>query len=63
MIYPENFESKIGFDQVKARVVNYCETSMGRQQVERIALHSDKAMIEILLSELDELRQVLDNEK
>jgi DNA mismatch repair protein MutS2 len=61
--YPENFESKIGFDQVKAKVSNYCETSIGRQQVDEIKILTEKTMIEVLLSELDELRQIMDNEK
>ncbi len=63
MIYPESFEAKIGFDQVKDRVKNYCETSMGKDLVDQIHLFTEKEIIEVLLAELDEFTQILENEK
>ena len=63
MIYPDSFESKIGFDQVRDRVKNYCETSMGKDLTDQISLLTDKARIEVALAEIDEFIQIQEAEK
>ncbi len=63
LIYPYHFESKIGFDQVRDRVKNYCETTMGRDLVDKICMLTDKPAIEILLAEVDEFIQIIESEK
>ncbi len=34
MIYPETFEVKLGFDQIRAKLKNYCLSSAGQSWVD-----------------------------
>ena len=63
MIYPDNFESKTGFDQVRVRVENLCETAMGRDLAGSIVLLTDKERIEVLMAEVFEYHQLIETEK
>lgn len=63
LIYPDNFEIKIGFDQVRTRVRNYCDTELGELYVDRIRMLTDKEQIESLLAEVSEFTQILESEK
>ena len=40
VIYPSNFETKLGFDKVREHVRELCISSMGRQKVEEIRFSS-----------------------
>ena len=33
MIYPENYESKIGFNDIKALLSGFCQSELGRERV------------------------------
>ena len=37
MIYPKNFESKIGFDEVRAIMKSHCLSTMGKETVGSVA--------------------------
>lgn len=41
MIYPENFEVKIGFDQVRDHLREYCLSPMGEDNLEKISFSID----------------------
>ena len=42
MIYPNNFETKIGFDEVRSLLKSRCLSTLGKEEVDRIAV-SDNA--------------------
>lgn len=58
MIYPSTFESKIGFDQIRERMKQYCLSAMGRREVEAISFKTDYSKIHTLLKEVNELCQL-----
>lgn len=59
MIYPVDFESKIGFDEVKGRLTAYCLSSLGRELVDNLAF-SDKILhIRTKLKQVNELHRLL----
>ena len=55
MIYPENFEHKIGFDEVRTLLKGRCISSLGAEWVDRLAFmpgYADvKRALEIMLEE------------
>jgi len=59
MIYPENFESKIGFDRIRAMLSERCLSPMGHDSVEAIKFIADKVAVETELSKTSEFQQIL----
>ena len=45
MIYPSDFESKIGFDYLRACVSENCLSSMGKAEVAKMTFSSDFSFI------------------
>ena len=41
MIYPSDFESKIGFDQLRSYLSSKCTSSLGREEVQKMSFSSD----------------------
>ncbi|NVO02665.1 MAG: Smr/MutS family protein [Bacteroidetes bacterium] len=58
MIYPGNFENKIGFDAIRQLIKSYCLSEMGMTHVDAIQFSSKKEDIEILLCQTEEFRQI-----
>jgi len=59
MIYPRNFEQKVGFDQVKNLIQENCISLMGEKYVDKIRFSSRKESIEKLLFQVCEFREIL----
>lgn len=59
MIYPHNFEQKAGFDIIRQMIREKCISTLGEQHVDRIRYSTDPQIIEKLLGQAEELRQVL----
>lgn len=59
MIYPENFEEKIGFDQIRQLTINKCVSSLGIECVENTSFSNDIKILNELLGETEEFRQIL----
>ncbi len=62
MYYPEDFESKIGFDSVKAAITSRCISRMGRDQVAAISFMTDFGKVRDALQAVDELKGLLESE-
>lgn len=60
MIYPVDFETKLGFDQVRARLENYCLSSLGLRRVEQMAFSTDYNQIIVLLRQNLEFKKILE---
>lgn len=58
MIYPNNFESKIGFDKIREWLKTYCLSTLGKEQVERIDFSTDHAQISTWLEQIREMRRI-----
>lgn len=59
MIYPIEFEQKIGFDQIRKRLQSYCLSPLGLKRVDAISFHTDFADIQRLLKQNAEFNQIL----
>lgn len=61
MIYPENFESKLGFDIIRAQLLDLCESNIGRQLTTEMAFSFNFRYIEARLKETDELKRLIES--
>ncbi|MEI7982256.1 MAG: endonuclease MutS2, partial [Bacteroidota bacterium] len=59
MIFPANFEQKLGFDVIRQMLSSYCLSSLGRSRVDQIAFSTDAAEIETMLSRTAEMKQIV----
>lgn len=59
MIWPVDLEQKLGFDQVRSMLKNYCLCDLGRRNVDAIAFSSDLAGINTLLQRTSELQSII----
>lgn len=58
-VYPVDFESKLGFDQVRHKLLNYCLGDLGRRHVEAIAFSADAAVIRTALLRTFEFKKII----
>ena len=58
MIYPQNFEQKIGFTEIKSLLNERCQSSLGREQVGEIHFSDDAGEISEWLSQIRDLRKM-----
>jgi len=62
VIYPENFEQKIGFDRIRTMVTEACTNPLGASLSESMAFSSDFNTVEEQLRQTEELRTLLTEE-
>ena len=61
MIYPKDFENKIGFKSVKNRLTELCISEMGKEFVEKMRFSSDINRIKNRLSQIEDFLSLLRN--
>lgn len=59
MLYPQNIEVKIGFDKIRSFLKSECVSSLGTAFVDKIRWSDDQQMIEKMLNQTEEFRQLL----
>ncbi len=59
MIYPYNFETKIGFDRIRQLLIDNCLSPMGKDLVNSILFESNAEAIAFKLSSTYEFQQIL----
>jgi len=59
MIYPKNFEKKIGFDIIREKIVHLCMSPLGEKYVETIRFLKQADQIEKLLNQVNEFKEIL----
>jgi DNA mismatch repair protein MutS2 len=59
MIYPENFENKIGFDRIRSLLREKCLSPMGLEKVDSIRFIDDYEQLTRILSATYEFQQIL----
>ena len=62
MIYPDNFENKIGFDQIRTLVASKCLSPLGEERVEEMAFSADYQYIQEQLSQVEEFVRIIQEE-
>lgn len=58
MIYPENFEAKIGFDEIRALLKSRCLSSLGCKRVDRLSFSEDADTINEWFEQIREFRRI-----
>lgn len=58
MIYPKNFETKIGFNEIKDKVASFCLSTLGKGVVEEMTFSNDAETINTWMEEIREMRQI-----
>ena len=58
MIYPNTFESKLGFDEVRALLRGRCLSTLGKDMVDAMAFSDDPATINEWLAQVREFRRL-----
>ena len=62
MIYPNNFEQKIGFDQIRELLKDKCLSPLGKERVNQIAFSSNFQTVEELLNQVTEFVRIIQEE-
>ncbi|PKP33829.1 MAG: endonuclease MutS2 [Bacteroidetes bacterium HGW-Bacteroidetes-17] len=59
MIYPNDFERKVGFDQIRIKLKQFCLSRMGEDYVDKIRFNSNHELILKLLIQVHEFSGIL----
>lgn len=62
MLYPKNFEQKVGFDEIRTLLHTYCLSNMGRERIDEMQYTSHPALIRQLHQQITEFRQIMSEE-
>lgn len=63
MIYPENFEIKIGFDAIRKRIESLCTSTLGVEKCREMGFSTDYCTVLQELNETNEFLQILVSKK
>ena len=58
MIYPNNFERKLGFDEIRRLLKERCLSTLGKEKVDEIAFSTDCAQVNEWLTQVREFRRL-----
>ena len=61
MIYPTNYEHKIGFDEIRSLLRERCLSSLGREKVGELTFSTDADLVNEWLEQVREFRQLTEN--
>lgn len=62
MIYPSNFESKIGFDDIRQLLKQRCLSTLGKEAVDGVNFSGDSAQVNLWLRQVREFRLLTEKE-
>lgn len=63
MIYPANFEVKIGFTEIRELLKSYCLSPLGCQCVDNMAFCTDAALINAAMTQIREMKNIRNGEE
>ncbi len=58
MLYPENFEEKLGFVRIREQLKGLCLSDLGRRKVDKIKFATKAQFIHTLVGQVEEFRQI-----
>ncbi len=59
MIYPQNYEQKIGFDDIRRMLKGHCQSSLGQEKVDEITFTDDVATVNEQMEQVREMRRLM----
>ncbi len=62
MLYPENIEEKIGFDEVRSTLRSLCLSPLGRERVDQMTFLTNPAAVRALHEQVAQFQQILDEQ-
>lgn len=63
MIYPNNFETKVGFGEIRTRLKAECLSTLGMSLVEEMAFSSDAECVSTWMAQISEMRRINEEEE
>lgn len=60
MNYPSDFESKLGFDQIRHALKTFCLSSLGTELVDALKFSTDASLVSTLLTQNLEFKQIFE---
>lgn len=63
MIYPQNFEEKLGFDQIRKLLAQKCLSTLGEERIENMTFSTDYKQISFLLKQVTEFVNLIQSEE
>ena len=61
VIYPNNFEQKLGFDEIRRLLKGHCLSTLGKEKVDQMAFSTDAATVNEWLRQVHEFRRLLED--
>ena len=58
MIYPQNYEQKIGFDEIRRILKGQCQSSLGQEKVDEIVFSDNAVVVNEQLEQVREMRRL-----
>ena len=59
MIYPNNYESKIGFDTIRHILKEHCVSTLGKEKVDALSFSDDATLVNEQMAQIREFRQLM----
>ncbi len=59
MLYPSDFEIKLGFDRVRKMVENYCVTQLAKEKLSGIKFMTNVKQVRAMLSQTNEMKSIV----
>jgi DNA mismatch repair protein MutS2 len=59
MIYPNNYEQKIGFDEIRRILKGHCQSTLGREKVDETAFSDNASVINEQMEQVREMRRLM----
>ena len=63
MLYPKNFEEKIGFDKIREKIKGHCLSTLGKEKVDQIKFSTSPKFIALLIDQVEEFMEILEMEE
>ncbi|MEJ2259576.1 MAG: hypothetical protein P8X78_03545, partial [Nitrosopumilaceae archaeon] len=63
MIFPENFEEKIGFDKIRGHLKNHCLSTLGKDKVNALIFLTSFNGIKTELGLAQEFKEIIEEEE
>ena len=59
MIYPQNYEQKIGFDEIRRMLKGHCQSSLGQEKVDEMTFTDDADVVNEQMEQVREMRRLM----
>ncbi|MBO1362888.1 Smr/MutS family protein [Prevotella sp. A2931] len=63
MIYPDNFETKIGFHEIRNIIKEHCLSTLGKELVDYLSFLTDARAINAKMAEIREFRRIIEKQE